>query len=51
LNDPHGITSTLYQTIAEEVFEYPDAVFVGGISYCTAVEDGNKLGVPLGEWP
>ena len=49
LNDPHGIISTLYQDIADEIFE--DMNFVGGgIAYCTDVEHG-KLGMPLGEWP
>ena len=49
LNDPHGIISTLYQEIADEIFS--DMNFVGsGIAYCTDIEHG-KLGKPLGEWP
>ena len=48
LNDPHGVVSTLYQYIADEVFadmNYPRE----GIAFCTDVE--RKLGMPLGEWP
>ena len=47
LNDCHGIISTLYQTIAEELLtgEATDGVF-----YNTDVERAN-LGYPLGEWP
>ena len=49
LNDPHGITSTLYQDIADDIFGWPQFL-TGGVSYCTDIEVG-KLGVPLGEWP
>ena len=47
LNDCHGIISTLYQTIAEELLtgEATDGVF-----YNTDVERAG-LGKPLGEWP
>lgn len=47
LNDCHGIISTLYQDIADELLtgEATDGVF-----YNTNVERGN-LGKPLGEWP
>ena len=46
LNDAHGIVSTLYQDIANELF-----VNIGdGVHFCTDVEVG-KLGMPLGEWP
>ena len=47
LNDCHGIISTLYQDIAEELLrgEATDGVF-----YNTDVERAN-LGKPLGEWP
>ena len=47
LNDCHGIISTLYQTIADELLtgEATDGVF-----YNTDVERAN-LGKPLGEWP
>ena len=47
LNDCHGIISTLYQDIAEELLagEATDGVF-----YNTDVERAN-LGYPLGEWP
>ena len=47
LNDAHGLLSTLYQDIAEEIFR--DAG-LRGVYYCTDVEVG-KLGKPLGEWP
>lgn len=47
LNDCHGLTSTLYQEIAAEIFE--DAG-LNGVYYNTDVEVG-KLGMPLGEWP
>lgn len=49
LNDPHGIVSTLYQTIASELFGDLDLVSAG-VAYCTDIEQG-KLGLPLGEWP
>lgn len=44
LNDPHGVISTLYQEIAEEVLES-----IPNTYYCTDTE--HKLGMPLGEWP
>ena len=44
LNDCHGLISTLYQDLADEIFDIP------GVYYCTDVEVG-KLGMPLGEWP
>lgn len=47
LDDCHGIISTLYQDIAEELFE--EANF-HNVHYCTDIEHGN-LGKPLGEWP
>ena len=49
LNDPHGIISTLYQDIAEELFADMDYQTNGGIAYCTDI--GHKVGKPLGEWP
>ena len=50
LGDEHGLTSTLYQDIARDLFE------VNGTCYCTDTEDivyndGKNLGAPLGEWP
>lgn len=45
LCDIHGLTSTLMQDIAEEVFSHHNGVF-----FCTA-SDEDTLGVPLGEWP
>jgi len=48
LNDPHGVISTLYQDIAEELFA--DMPLTGvSVCYCTDVEQ--KLSAPLGEWP
>lgn len=54
LNDAHGVVSTLYQEIANELFM--DFESVGGeVAYCTDVvtdlNDGKQLGAPLGEWP
>jgi len=46
LNDPHGVISTLYQDIAENVFSESG---LSGVAFCTDVE--RKLGMPLGEWP
>ena len=47
LNDCHGIISTLYQDIAEELLRGPATQ---GVFYNTDVERAN-LGKPLGEWP
>jgi hypothetical protein len=47
LDDCHGIISTLYQDIAEEILT-GDAV--NGVYFNTDVERG-ALGKPLGEWP
>ena len=47
LNDCHGIISTLYQTIAEELLT---GEATNGVFYNTDVERAN-LGFPLGEWP
>ena len=47
LNDCHGVETTLYQDIAEEILT-GDAVH--GVFFNTDVERG-KLGMPLGEWP
>ena len=47
LNDCHGIISTLYQDIAEELLTGPAT---NGVFYNTDVERAG-LGVPLGEWP
>ncbi len=47
LNDCHGIISTLYQTIAEELLT---GKATQGVFYNTDVERAN-LGYPLGEWP
>lgn len=47
LNDCHGIISTLYQSIAEEILT---GEATAGVFYNTDVERAN-LGMPLGEWP
>lgn len=47
LNDCHGITSTLYQDIAEKVLTTPA---VQGVYFNTDVERG-ALGMSLDEWP
>lgn len=47
LNDCHGVISTLYQNIAEEILTGKGAY---GVYFNTDVERG-KVGKPLGEWP
>ena len=47
LNDCHGVISTLYQDLAEEIFGQGD---ITGVYFNTDIERGN-LGKPLGEWP
>ena len=47
LNDCHGIISTLYQTIAEELLTGPATT---GVFFNTNVERAN-LGYATGEWP
>lgn len=47
LNDCHGVISTLYQDIAEEILT---GEAVEGVFFNTDVERG-QLGMPLGEWP
>lgn len=47
LNDCHGIISTLYQNIAEELLT---GEATNGVFYNTDIEHAN-LGYPLGEWP
>lgn len=47
LNDCHGIISTLYQTIADELLTGPATE---GVFYNTNVERAG-LGKPLGKWP
>lgn len=47
LDDCHGVISTLYQNIAEDIF-LKEAT--NGVYFNTDVERGN-LGKPLGEWP
>lgn len=46
LGDLYGIRSTLYQDLANEVFEDHQGVF-----FNTDIEDTTLLGRPLGEWP
>lgn len=47
LNDCHGIISTLYQNLAEELLT---GSATQGVFFNTDVEVG-KVGKPLGEWP
>ena len=47
LNDCHGIISTLYETIADELLTGPATE---GVFFNTNVERAG-LGKPLGEWP
>lgn len=47
LNDCHGIISTLYQNIADELLT---GEATKGVYWNTDVERAN-LGMPLGEWP
>ena len=47
LNDCHGVISTLYQDLAEEILKGDGAQ---GVFFNTDVERGS-LGKPLGEWP
>ena len=47
LNDCHGVISTLYQNIADELLTGEGAQ---GVFFNTDVERG-QLGKPLGEWP
>lgn len=46
LGDLNGLTSTLYQNLAEEVFPNHSGVF-----FCTEPGNATYLGKPLGEWP
>ena len=46
LADLNGLTSTLYQNLAEEVFQNH-----GGVFFCTEPGNSTYLGKPLGEWP
>lgn len=50
LNDCHGLVSTLYENIADEVFEEYKETANAAVYFNTDVEVG-KLGKPLGEWP
>lgn len=50
LSDPHGLESTLYEFIAEELF----AENHDGICFSTDIQEpvySPSLGKPLGEWP
>ena len=47
LNDCHGIISTLYQNIADELLT---GEATEGVFYNTDIEHAN-IGMPLGEWP
>lgn len=47
LNDIHGLTSTLYQEIAKDLF---DEAGLYNVYYNTDIEE-KVFGMPLGEWP
>lgn len=47
LNDCHGVISTLYQDLAEEILGNGDN---SGVYFNTDIERG-QLGKPLGDWP
>lgn len=47
INDAHGVISTLYQDIANDVLKINGN---DGVYFCTDIERGN-LGKSLGEWP
>lgn len=51
LNDCHGIISTLYEDIAEEIFEEFKQNYTGGTVYFNTDVERGSLGKPLGEWP
>lgn len=51
LSDAHGLCSTLYQTIAKDIF-----IELSNTYYCTNVPESPmvntvQFGLPLGEWP
>lgn len=48
LNDVYGNMTTLYQYIAEEIFD--DELFED-VCFCTDISDDAKVAGPLGEWP
>lgn len=50
LNDCHGIISTLYEDIADEIFEDFKKMTGAAVYFNTDIERGS-LGKPLGEWP
>jgi hypothetical protein len=44
LSDLHGLTSTLYQDLA-------DVIFTHHLGVCFCTDAANGFGAPLGEWP
>ena len=54
MQSPFGVTTTIYQDIAKEIFEDMPYANKGLISYCTAIEDevnnSTKLGTSAGTW-
>lgn len=48
LNDPHGVSTTLYQDIAAELFE--KANLPGGVAYCTDTVAEMSFGVSVEKW-
>lgn len=49
LNDCHGVVSTLYETIAYDIFKEFREISGAAVYFNTDVE--RKLGKPLGQWP
>lgn len=47
LGEYDGVTSTLYENIAEEIMD----LRADGIFFSTGMSEQNRLSVPLGEWP
>lgn len=50
LTDYFGVTSTLYQYLADDIFA-DTLVQSGTCFFCTDIEESTALGSPLGEWP
>jgi len=46
IGDYYGVTSTLAQDIAKEVF-----ADMAGVYFCTNLPSGPSLGMPIGQWP
>ena len=51
IGDYFGLRSTLYQNIAEEIFENTDGVYFSTDETDDYGYEGERFGAPLGEWP